>query len=283
MAINDAAGMGATDPRGRVASRRSGGPQPCTTSQTGARPQPASTMASADATLSPNGVISSDGPAATPYLQLSVADVGAPHPRAGIAVFVLGEHDLVRQGLVDLVDAAPDMLVVGAAGSTAEGLASIAAGTAVVVLLDTQLPDEGEIDRCRQVNALNPNLRCLLLTSFDDDEALFTAVMAGAAGYLVKQIGGGKLLDGIRAVAAGRSLLDAVVTERLLNRLRRTSLDEHELQLLALISRGSTDAQIADAARRDLHEVRADVTALCGKLALRRREPEARPLPAGRA
>ena len=272
MAINDAAGMGATGARGRLTSRRSGGPQPCTTPQTDAWSQAAPTMPSADATPSPYGMTAS-GPAAAHHSQLLLADAAAPEPGAGIAVYVLGEHELVRQGLVDLVDAAPDMFVVGAAGSAVEDLPRIAASMTVVVLLDTQLPDEGEIDRCRQVSAHHPELRCLLLTAFDDDEALFTAVMAGAAGYLVKQIGGGKLLDGIRAVAAGHSLLDATVTERLLGRLRRTSLDEREQLLLELISRGSTDGQIADQLTRTVPEVRTDVTALCDKLALRRREP----------
>ena len=266
MAINDAAGMAATSPRGRVALRGIGGSQPCTTAQTAAHAEPAPTAPSADATPSQNDLSSADDAAVA----------------AGHAVFILGEHDLVREGLVDLVSAAPDMVVAGAAAGAEHGLPGIAADAAMVVLFDTELLDAGQVERCRRVSSRHPQVRCLLLTSFDDDEALFTAVMAGAAGYLVKQIGGSKLLDGIRAVAEGRSLLDAAVTGRLLNRLRQGDLDESEQQLLTLVSRGSTDVQIADELSRDEAEVRDDVIALCAKLARRRREPETRPfLPGG--
>ena len=276
MATNDAAAVDAISPRGRIPQRRGGGPQPCTTAQTAAWSRPASTTPSADATVSIDGLASSDGTAAAPRPQLSGADVAVHDRGPGIGVFVLGEHELVRQGLVDLVSAAPDMLVVGAAGSAEDGLPRIAASAPAVVLVDTQLPNNGEVYLCRQVSARNPATRCILLTSFDDDESLFTAVMAGAAGYLVKQIGGGKLLDGIRTVAAGRSLLDAAVTERLLDRLRHAELDGREQQLLLLVSSGSTDAQIVQQLRRSEAEIRDEVTALRDKLALRRREPSIR-------
>jgi two-component system response regulator DevR len=192
---------------------------------------------------------------------------------ARIGVFVLSEHDLVRQGLVDLVTAEPDMVVVGAAATAEEGLPAMAASPPQVVLVDTQLPDSGAIAGCRQVRVLHPQALCLLLTSFDDDEALFTAVMAGAAGYLIKEVGGSRLLDGIRAVAGGRLLLDAGVVGRLLDRLRHAGLDAYEEQLLELVSRGSTDAQIAQQLGRAADAVTDDVTALTAKLAHRRREP----------
>lgn len=201
---------------------------------------------------------------------------------ARIGVFVLSEHDLVRQGLVDLLTAEPDMVVVGAAATAEEGLPAMAASPPQVVLVDTQLPDSGGIAGCRQVRVLHPQVLCLLLTSFDDDEALFTAVMAGAAGYLIKEVGGSRLLDGIRAVAGGRLLLDAGVVGRLLDRLRHAGLDAYEEHLLELVSRGSTDAQIAQQLGRGADEVTDDVTALTAKLAHRRREPEPGPPGAAR-
>lgn len=198
-------------------------------------------------------------------------------PGARIGVLVLSEHDLVRQGLVDLVTAEPDMVVVGAAPTAEVVVAALAGSAPQVVLVDTQLPDNVGITGCRQMIARHPELHCLLLTSFDDDEALFSAVMAGAAGFLVKEVGGSKLPDGIRAVAEGCRLLDAVVVGRLLDRLRQTGLDEYEKRVLELVGRGSTDVQIAAELGRGGDEVRDDVTALTSKLAQRRREPEPRP------
>ena len=196
-----------------------------------------------------------------------------------IRVFILDEHELVRRGLVDLVAAAPDMAVVGSAGTAAEALPLIAAGRPQVVLLDAPLTDGAGIDVGRRIRSEHPDVRCVLLTSFDDDEALFTAVMAGGAGYLVKQVGGTSLLDGIRSVAQGRSLLDGAVTERLLDRLRQSgqgdhrgaSLDDREHQVLELISRGCTDRQIAEELGSSPAQVRGWVTDLYGKLALRGR------------
>lgn len=194
-----------------------------------------------------------------------------------IRVFILDEHELVRRGLVDLVAAAPDMSVVGSAGSAEEALPQIAAGDPHVVLLDARLTDGAGLGVSRRIRSEHPDVRCLLLTSFDDDEALFAAVMAGAAGYLVKQVGGSSLLDGVRAAAAGGSLLDGAVTGRLLDRLRRSgqgdhrgaSLDEHEQQVLGLVSRGRTDREIADELESSPVEVHRWVTAIYGKLALR--------------
>ena len=200
-------------------------------------------------------------------------------------VFILDEHELVRRGLVDLVAAAPDLEVVGSAGDADEALPLIAASRPHVVLLDAPLTDGAGIEVGRRIRSAFPDVRCVLLTSFDDDEALFTAVMAGAAGYLVKQVGGTSLLDGVRAVAQGRPLLDGAVTERLLDRLRQSgqgdhrgaSLDGREHRVLELISGGSTDGQIADALGSTPDEVRGWVSDLYGKLALRGGGPPSGP------
>jgi two-component system response regulator DevR len=193
-------------------------------------------------------------------------------------VFVIGEHELVRAGLVDLLAAAPDLTVVGSADSAEDALPRIAATLPHVVLLDAGTTDGAGFGTGRRIRSALPEVRCLLLTSFDDDEALFTAVMTGASGYLVKQVGGSSLVDGVRVVAAGRSLLDGAVTGRLLDRLRRSgegdhrgsSLDEREQQVLELVGRGSTDAEIAAELGSSAAEVQGWVTAIHAKLALHR-------------
>jgi two-component system response regulator DevR len=192
-----------------------------------------------------------------------------------IRVFVLEGHELVRRALVDLVAAEPDLSVVGSADSAEKALPLIAAGSPHVVLLDARLADGGGLGVGRRIRSDHPEVHCVLLASFDDDEALFTAVMAGAAGYLMKQVGGSSLLDGVRAAAQGRSLLDGAVIARLLDRLRRSgqgehrggSLDGHDQQVLELVSRGSTDQQIAAELDGSPAEVRAWVAALHAKLA----------------
>ena len=137
-----------------------------------------------------------------------------------IRVFILDDHELVRRGLIDLLTATDDLIIVGEAATAADALRRIPAAAPDVALLDARLPDGSGIDVCREIRSSHENIRCLILTSYDDDEALFAAVMAGASGYLLKQIGGNSLVEGIRQVAAGRSLLDPAVTEKLLNRLR---------------------------------------------------------------
>jgi len=198
---------------------------------------------------------------------------------AAIRVFILEDHELVRRGLTELVTAADDLTVVGTAATAEEALPRITATAPQVALLDARLPDGSGIEVCRQVRSRHPDLPCLMLTSFDDDGALLAAVLAGAAGYLVKQVGGTSIVDGIRAVAAGRSLLDPALTARLVERLRtaaaggssRLDLDEPEQHLLELISEGGTNAQLAE--KLDLAEatVHDRVGALFGKLSLRRR------------
>ena len=143
-------------------------------------------------------------------------DPGLTRP---ITVFLLDDHEIVRRGLIDLLGTTADIIVVGEAGTAAEALARIPAVRPDVALLDARLPDGSGIDVCRDIRSSQPEVHCLILTSYDDDEALFAAVMAGAAGYLLKQIGGRSLTEAIRQVAAGGSLMDPAVTGKLLDRL----------------------------------------------------------------
>ena len=137
-----------------------------------------------------------------------------------IRVFLLDDHEIVRRGLVDLLSSTTDIVVVGEAATAGEALRRIPAARPQVAVLDARLPDGNGIDVCRDIRSALPEIRCLILTSYDDDEALFAAVMAGASGYLLKQIAGNSLVEAVRAVAAGRSLMDPAVTGRLLERLR---------------------------------------------------------------
>ena len=133
-----------------------------------------------------------------------------------IRVFLLDDHEIVRRGITDLISGQPDIKVVGEASSAAEALARIPAVRPDVAILDARLPDGSGIDVCRDIRSAMPDVRCLILTSYDDNDAIFAAVMAGAAGYLLKEIRGSVFVDAIRQVAAGNSLLDPSVTERLL-------------------------------------------------------------------
>jgi two-component system, NarL family, response regulator DevR len=192
-----------------------------------------------------------------------------------IRVLLVEDHELVRRGLVDLMTASGDLAVVGTATTAAEALPLVATADPQVVLLDARLGDGSGIAACRQLRSQHPELPCVLLTAAEDDEALVAAVLGGAAGYLAKQVGGSSLLDGVRAVAAGRALLEPPLVERLLDRLRTSwpggvaALDEREQEVLELVGLGSTDGQIAE--KLDLPEVtvRDQVAGLVAKLVLR--------------
>jgi DNA-binding NarL/FixJ family response regulator len=151
------------------------------------------------------------------------------------------------------LESADDLEVVGEAGTVAEALQRIPATSPDVAVLDVRLPDGTGIEVCRDVRSLLPDLRCLMLTSFNDDEALFDAIMAGAAGYVLKEVRGSDLIDGIRRVAAGQSLLDPIVTARVLERLRNPSKDAltasltpQESTILGHLADGLTNRQIAE-------------------------------------
>jgi two-component system response regulator DevR len=171
-----------------------------------------------------------------------------------IRVFLLDDHEVVRAGLRGLIAGADDMVVVGEAGTAEEALTRAATCQPDVAVLDVRLEDGSGIEVCRDLRSARPELRCLMLTSYSDDEALLGAVMAGASGYLLKQIRGIELVESIRDVAGGRNLFDPVATEQVRARLRgATDTDERlkhltpqERKLLALLADGLTNRQIAD-------------------------------------
>src|SRR4026208_2504607 len=139
------------------------------------------------------------------------------HERSGpIRVFLLDDHEIVRRGIKELLEGEPDIAVVGESGLAEEAIRRIPALRPDVAILDARLPDGSGIDVCREVRSQDPHIKALILTSYDDDEALFAAIMAGAAGYVLKQIGGTDLIDGVRRVAAGQSLIDPSLTARVL-------------------------------------------------------------------
>ena len=196
-----------------------------------------------------------------------------------VRVFLLDDHEIVRRGIADLVNAEPGITVVGEAGTAAEALRRIPATRPDVAVLDARLPDGSGIDVCRDIRSSSPEIRCLILTSYDDNDAIFAAVMAGAAGYLLKEIRGSSLVDAIRQVAAGKSLLDPAVTERLLTRLREgaprdarlASLSEREREVLTLITDGLTNKQIGEHLHLSEKTVKNYVSGLFVKLGMQRR------------
>jgi len=198
---------------------------------------------------------------------------------APVRVFLLDDHEIVRRGIADLLHAEAGITVVGEAGTAAEALRRIPATPPHVAVLDTRLPDGSGIDVCRDIRSSSPEIRCLMLTSYDDNDALFAAVMAGAAGYLLKEIRGNSLVDAIRQVAAGNSLLDPAVTERLLSRLRDgepqdqrlASLTDRERDVLALIADGMTNREIGERLFLAEKTVKNYVSGLLAKLGMQRR------------
>ena len=169
-------------------------------------------------------------------------------------VFLLDDHEIVRRGLRELVESEEDLIVVGEAGTAEEALTRIPSTSPDVAVLDVRLPDGDGIEVCREIRSGHPEVQCLMLTSFADDEALFSAILAGAAGYVLKQVRGTDLLDSIRRVARGQSLLDPAVTARVLERLRTPaepadgveSLTQQERRILDLIAEGLTNRQIGE-------------------------------------
>lgn len=196
-----------------------------------------------------------------------------------IRVFVLDDHEVVRRGLIDLLQQPGDIAVVGESGSAAEAARLIPALRPDVAILDARLPDGNGIDVCRDIRSVDPAIQGLILTSYEDDEALFAAIMAGAAGYVLKQIRGTDLLDTVRRVAAGQSLLDPAVTAQVLDRIRRgvhqppelAELSEQELRILGHIADGLTNHEIADKMFLSEKTIKNYVTSILAKLGLERR------------
>jgi DNA-binding NarL/FixJ family response regulator len=196
-----------------------------------------------------------------------------------IKVFLLDDHEVVRRGLKDLLESDGDIEVVGESGSAAEATRRIPALRPDVAVLDARLPDGSGIDVCREIRSREPKTSALILTSYDDDEALFAAIMAGASGYVLKQIRGNDLVDAVRRVASGQSLLDPAVTQQVLDRLRRgpevddalAPLTEQERRLLELIGQGLTNRQIAEQMFLAEKTIKNYVSNLLAKLGLERR------------
>jgi len=194
----------------------------------------------------------------------------------GLRVFLLDDHEIVRRGIREMLEDTDDIQVVGEAATAAEALRRIPTVSPDVAVLDARLEDGSGIEVCRHIRSAHPQIGCLILTSYDDDDALFSAIMAGAAGYLLKQIKGTDLIGGIRAIAAGRSLLDPAVTQRVLTRLREgpaedrrlASLGEREREVLLLIAEGLTNRQIATRIHLSEKTVKNYVSAILDKLGL---------------
>jgi DNA-binding NarL/FixJ family response regulator len=196
-----------------------------------------------------------------------------------IRVFLLDDHEVVRRGVRELLEAQEDFEIVGEAATAEEGLSRIPPTQPDVAVVDMRLPDGNGVEVCRDVRSRDSRIQCLILTSFADDEALFDAIMAGAAGYLLKQIKGTDLIDAIRRVASGQSLLDPEITTRVLERLRRgpeederlARLTDQERKILDLIAEGLTNRQIAERIFLAEKTVKNYVSNLLAKLGMERR------------
>ena len=194
-------------------------------------------------------------------------------------MFLLDDHEVVRRGVRALLESEGDIKVIGESSSAAEATARIPALRPQVALLDGRLPDGSGIEVCRQVRSVDPGIAALILTSYDDDDALFAAIMAGAAGYVLKQVHGGDLVAAVRRVAAGQSMLDPAVTDRVLARLRsgphKDPLTKHlspkEEQILDLVGEGLTNRQIAERLVLAEKTVKNYVSTLLGKLGVESR------------
>jgi two-component system, NarL family, response regulator DevR len=196
-----------------------------------------------------------------------------------LAVFLLDDHEVVRTGLRALLEAGDDITVVGEAGTVAEALSRIPVVKPDVAILDVRLPDGSGVEVCREVRSADPDIVCVMLTSYADDEALIASIMAGAAGYVLKQIGSIDLLDTIRRAGAGESLLDPALTSRVIDRLREgpavdprlASLTPQERRILDLIAEGNTNRQIGEEMYLAEKTVKNYVSNLLAKLGMERR------------
>ena len=197
-----------------------------------------------------------------------------------IRIFLLDDHELVRRGLRELLSLEDDLKVVGEAASAQEALARIPAVNAHVAVLDVRLPDGNGVEVCREIRSQFPDLHCLMLTSYADDEAMVDALLAGAGGYVLKDIRGADLVGAVRRVAAGESLLDPKATERVLNRLRSgtpteddrlAGLTGQERRILELIGEGLTNRQIGERLHLAEKTVKNYVSSLLAKLGMERR------------
>ncbi|MER5742918.1 response regulator [Streptomyces sp. NPDC059913] len=202
-----------------------------------------------------------------------------------ITVFLLDDHEVVRRGVHELLSSEDDIEVVGEAGTAADALVRIPATRPDVAVLDVRLPDGSGVEVCREVRSQDDSIKCLMLTSYADDEALFDAIMAGASGYVLKAIRGNELLNAVRDVAAGKSLLDPVATARVLERLRAgkkergedrlANLTEQERKILDLIGEGLTNRVIGERLHLAEKTIKNYVSSLLSKLGMERRSQAA--------
>lgn len=207
------------------------------------------------------------------------APEAAPAAGEPIRVFLLDDHEVVRRGVRDLLEADGDLVVVGEAGSAEEALRRIPSVHPDVAVLDVQLGDGSGIEVCRDIRSNHPEIHCLMLTSYADDEALLDSVVAGASGYVLKQIRGNELVESVRKVASGRSLLDPAMTAKVIERLRRgpeqddrlASLTPQERRILTLLADGLTNRQIGEQMFLAEKTVKNYVSNLLMKLGMSRR------------
>ncbi len=196
-----------------------------------------------------------------------------------IRVYLLDDHEVVRQGLRALLEGAGGIEVIGESGSAVDATQRIPALRPDVAVLDGRLPDGSGVEVCREIRSVDPTIQALILTSYDDNEALFAAIMAGAAGYILKEIAGTDLVGAVRHVAAGHSLIDPALTARVLERVRNpspgapelASLTEQELKLLGHIAEGLTNRQIGEQMFLAEKTVKNYVSNILSKLGLERR------------
>ncbi|MGW6295359.1 response regulator [Streptomyces sp. NPDC055058] len=211
-----------------------------------------------------------------------MTDGEQPGPEQPIRVFLLDDHEVVRRGVHDLLNDEPDITVVGEAATVEQALVRVPALRPRVAVLDVRLPDGDGVSVCRELRSRMPDLACLMLTSFDDEEALLDSIMAGASGYVLKQIQGSDLVQAVRTVAAGQSLLDPSATTRLMARLRQEQqpeeeedalpgLTEREREILALIGEGLTNRQIGQRLYLAEKTVKNHISRLLAKLGVERR------------
>jgi DNA-binding NarL/FixJ family response regulator len=196
-----------------------------------------------------------------------------------ISVYLLDDHEVVREGLKTMLEASGAITVIGESASAEDAAARIPALHPDVSVLDARLPDGSGIEVCRSIRSVDPTLHALILTSYDDDEALFAAIMAGAAGYVLKDVRGNDLVDAIKRVASGQSLIDPALMARVLDRVRNgpqvapelANLSEQELRLLRHLAEGLTNRQISEVMFLAEKTVKNYVSALLHKLGLERR------------
>ena len=192
-----------------------------------------------------------------------------------IRVFLVDDHELVRRGIAALLSAEDDMEVVGEASTAAQARGRIRATRPDVAVLDVRLPDGSGIDVCRDVRSENPGTRCLILTGYDDDEAIYAAVLAGAAGYVIKDVQGSRLVDSVRRVAGGAILLDPALNRRVVEKIssdsRLESLSAREREILPLIAEGLTNREIGIRLSLAEKTVKNYISGLLSKLGLQRR------------